>query len=175
MDPEKGREDYAAGHVPGAYYANLDIDLSSPISEGSGRHPLPDVASFIETLRLWGISNDSQVVVYDDAGGGVAARLWWMLRWLGHENVAVLDGGFAAWAGSGCPVDQDEPSLESGSFIGIQAVESVWTTADIQSWQSAGKSFVLVDARDGARFRGEHEPIDPVAGHGSRCCQFTLD
>jgi thiosulfate/3-mercaptopyruvate sulfurtransferase len=165
MDTEKGRDDYAAGHVPGASYANLDMDLSSPISTGTGRHPLPDVESFIETLRRWGISNDSQVVVYDDAGGGVAARLWWMLRWLGHEDVAVLDGGFAAWARSGCPVNQDEPSTEAGSFKGSPAAESVWTTADIQSWHSAGKSFVLVDARDGARFRGEHEPIDPVAGH----------
>jgi len=165
MDPEKGRDDYAVGHVPGASYANLDRDLSSPISAGTGRHPLPDVESFIETLRRWGISNDSQVVVYDDAGGGVAARLWWMLRWLGHEDVAVLDGGFAAWAGSGCPVNQDEPSSEAGSFDGSPATESVWTTGDIQSWHSAGKSFVLVDARDGARFRGEHEPIDAVAGH----------
>lgn len=165
MDTDKGRNDYATGHVPGASYANLDMDLSSPISAQSGRHPLPDVESFIETLRRWGISNETQVVVYDDAGGGVAARLWWMLRWLGHKDVAVLDGGFAAWTRAGYAIRSKESAPALGTFDGRPVLDTVWTTADIQSWHAAGESFVLVDARDGTRFRGEHEPIDPVAGH----------
>jgi len=164
-DPDQGRKDYASGHIPGADYANLDTDLAAPISAGSGRHPLPDVETFVGTLRRWGISNDTQVVVYDDAGGGVAARLWWMLRWLGHRDVAVLDGGIAAWTRAHHPVGQAETLRPAGSFSGSAASDSVWRTAQIESWLAAGSGFTLVDARAGARFRGEQEPIDPVAGH----------
>jgi thiosulfate/3-mercaptopyruvate sulfurtransferase len=162
---EKGQDDYEIAHVDGACYANLDKDLSSPISVDSGRHPLPDIDTFISTLRQWGISNDSQVIVYDDAGGGVASRLWWMLRWLGHTDVALLDGGFAAWVRSDYKVSSDTLAPAMGSFDGRPVPGVVWTTADLMSWHSAGEPFVLVDARDGSRFRGEHEPIDPVAGH----------
>ena len=165
MQPDQGQKDYAVGHIPGASYASLDTDLAAPVSEDSGRHPLPAVDSFIETLERWGISNDSQVAVYDDAGGGVAARLWWLLRWLGHRNVALLDGGFAAWIGADQSVTQDRSQPDPGSFTGVAADESVWTVTDIESWVGAGKDFILVDARDDARFRGEKEPIDPVAGH----------
>ena len=96
FQPDQGLGDYAAGHIPGASYANLDTDLAAPISRESGRHPLPDVELFVATVKSWGISNDSQVVVYDDAGGGVAARLWWMLRWLGERPLLVFATGVPA-------------------------------------------------------------------------------
>ena len=163
--PEQGKIDYTSGHIPGASYADLDADLAAPISSDSGRHPLPDVDSFIATLQGWGISNDSQVVVYDDAGGGIAARLWWMLRWLGHRNVAVLDGGFAAWTRSACAVNAEPAMLSKGSFGGQASFQMVWTVQQIEAWLAAEQPFLLVDARAGARYRGEHEPIDPVAGH----------
>lgn len=175
MKPDQGRKDYAAGHIPGANYASLDTDLAAPVSQDSGRHPLPVVASFIASLQRWGICNDSQVVVYDDAGGGVAARLWWLLRWLGHRNVALLDGGYAAWNRADKAVSQDQSNPCPGSFTGVAADESVWNVTDIESWVVADKDFLLLDARDGARFRGEKEPIDPVAGHipGARNLPFN--
>ncbi|NOX70058.1 MAG: sulfurtransferase [Gammaproteobacteria bacterium] len=163
--PEQGLKDYRSGHIPGASYANLDTDLAAPITAGSGRHPLPEVETFVDCLRRWGLSNDSQLVVYDDAGGGVAARLWWMLRWLGHQDVALLDGGFAAWTRANQPVSQDETAPPAGSFSGSAAVDRIWSSAQIESWLVADSAFTLVDARAGARFRGEQEPIDPVAGH----------
>ena len=173
--PEQGQEDHAAGHIPGASYANLDTDLAAPISPGSGRHPLPDVETFVATLQRWGISSGSQVVVYDDAGGGVASRLWWMLRWLGHQHVAVLDGGFAAWTRADLAVSQEDSPLAVGSFTGSATAGAVWTVKQIESWLGADEAFTLVDARAGTRFRGEDEPIDPVAGHvpGAANLPFT--
>lgn len=165
MKPDQGQKDHASGHIPGASYANLDTDLAAPISAGSGRHPLPDVAAFVATLQHWGISNDTQVVVYDDAGGAVASRLWWMLRWLGHRNVALLDGGFAAWMRADGAVSRQHTPWPVGSFSGSGASEMVWTAAQIESWLAADNAFTLVDARAVTRFVGEHEPIDPVAGH----------
>lgn len=163
--PDQGQKDYATGHIPGASYANLDSDLAAPISAGSGRHPLPDAESFVATLRRWGISNDSQVVVYDDAGGGVAARLWWMLRWLGHQDVALLDGGFAAWTGANHPLSQEVTAQPAGLISSRAASDRVWSSAQIEAWVAADRAFTLVDARAGARFSGEQEPIDTVAGH----------
>lgn len=163
--PEQGQKDHASGHIPGASYANLDTDLAAPVFAGSGRHPLPDAKTFVATLQRWGISNGSQVVVYDNAGGGVASRLWWMLRWLGHMDVAVLDGGYAGWMQAGFAVSQEETPLPLGSFNGSAASDRIWTVAQIESWLADDKAFTLVDARAGTRYRGEHEPIDAVAGH----------
>lgn len=173
--PDQGQKDYADGHIPGASYANLDTDLAAPIDKDSGRHPLPDVDSFIATLKRWGISNASQVVAYDDAGGGIAARLWWMLRWLGHPNVAVLDGGMAAWTRGGYPIGKEAVPPAGGSFFGVADSDRVWKVAEIESAVAAEESFLLVDARASARYRGEQEPIDPVAGHvpGALCLPFT--
>ncbi len=173
--PEQGQVDYANGHIPGAVYANLDTDLAAPISKDSGRHPLPDVKSFILTLQQWGISNDSQVVVYDDAGGGIAARLWWMLRWVGHLDVAVIDGGMAAWTRGGHSTSQESLPPATGSFVGVADSGAVWKVEAIESWLAAGEGFLLIDARAAARYRGEQEPIDPVAGHvpGALCLPFT--
>ena len=174
LDPGQGPAQYARGHIPGAVYAHLDDDLAAPISAGSGRHPLPDPDRFVGRLRDWGISNDSQVVVYDDASGGLAARLWWMLRWLGHDRVAVLDGGMAAWTALGFPVSDAVPDPVPGEFEGRPNADMIVTTAAVVDNLERNR-FVLVDARDGARYRGEAEPIDSRAGHipGSLSLPFT--
>lgn len=165
LDPDAGRAQYDAGHLPGAVYADLDQDLAGPIDTSTGRHPLPDGATFENTLRRLGVDNESQVVVYDDAGGGLAARLWWMLRWMGHARVAVLDGGFTAWQAAGLPVSTEAVRPETGNFAGTPGSLPVVTTAEVLAEISSAEGMVLVDARDAARYRGEHEPIDPVAGH----------
>lgn len=166
FDAEKGRRDYLSGHVPGAVYADMDKDLASEIGPDTGRHPLPDPASFRSTLEGWGISDDSMVVAYDYGNGSLAVRLWWMLRfWLGHERVAVLDGGFARWTASGRPVESAVTTPTRGSYHRTPDHAVVATTAEIEAAVRAGKPFALIDARDAARFNGEQEPIDVVAGH----------
>ena len=162
---EKGREDYLASHIPGARYAHLDEDLSGPIIPGeTGRHPLPDIPSFVHQLSRWGIANNTQVVAYDSMGGPFAARLWWMLKWLGHENVAVLDGGFPAWLSKGYAttdtLPQPTPALYSPS---VHPNRSVPVEEVVQNLEQTG--MLLIDARAEQRYAGEHEPIDPVAGH----------
>ena len=165
LDPDAGRAQYNAGHLPGAVYADLDRDLAGPIDPSTGRHPLPDGTTFERTLRRLGIDNESQVVAYDDAGGGLAARLWWMLRWMGHERVAVLDGGVTAWQAAGLPIETDTVVSKTGTFTGTSGSLPVVTTDEVLAAIGSGEGMILVDARDAARYRGEHEPIDPVAGH----------
>jgi thiosulfate/3-mercaptopyruvate sulfurtransferase len=163
-DASAGRAAYDRGHVPGARYAHLDDDLARRPGEGEGRHPLPDAEHFAATLGAWGIDRESTVVAYDDASGAIAARLWWLLRWLGHERCAVLDGGFAAWADAGRPVEQARPSIAPRlyAFRGA-AVDAVVATEDVAALQADGG--LLVDARAAPRYRGEQEPIDLKAGH----------
>lgn len=175
MDPGQGRRDYEAGHIPGAVYADLDRDLAAPPTAASGRHPLPAPEEFVATLRRLGVSNDTRVVVYDEAGGGVASRLWWMLRWVGHDEVSLLNGGFAAWQRAGLPVSREINAVPEGTFDGRPDMAAIWSTEDVAELVAAGEEFVLVDARDAARFRGEREPIDAVAGHvpGARNLPFT--
>ena len=123
---EKGRTAYGAGHVAGALYADLNRDLSGEIVPGvTGRHPLPDVATFAARLGAWGIDNSTQVVAYDDSGGSYAARLWWMLRWLGHDNVAVLDGGWKAWTREGRATDTAIPEVDARTFV-AKCVRTWW-------------------------------------------------
>ncbi len=174
MQPEKGRADYLAGHLPGAVFADLDTDLADPISSNSGRHPLPDVERFRATLESWGISNGTQVVAYDYANGALAARLWWMLRWMGNERVAVLDGGIAAWLAAGGEVQTAEPQIESTVFNATPKPEFVATTDEIAAAVAAGADLNLVDARDAARFAGKAEPIDTVAGHVPGAINYPL-
>lgn len=165
-DPQSGAAGYAAGHLPGAVYADLNRDLSDLSRQGHGRHPLPDSEAFAATLGRWGIGADTQVVVYDAGDGSMAAaRLWWLLRLIGHRRVAVLDGGLAAWQAAGQPVVADEtrvPALPPypGHFDLAQvaaADEIVARLAQAPGW--------LIDARAGERYRGEVEPLDRVAGH----------
>jgi thiosulfate/3-mercaptopyruvate sulfurtransferase len=161
-DPAAGRRQYDEGHLPDAHYAHLDDDLSSPITRQTGRHPLPNASLLAEKFGLWGIDNNTQVVAYDASGGGFAARLWWLARWLGHEAVAVLDGGWQAWNAAGLPVTTDVTPKESRNFI-AHVDDSKWLeTAELVSRLDG---VVLIDAREAERFRGEVEPIDPVAGH----------
>ena len=163
MDTEAGRRAYRESHLPGARYAHLDHDLSSPVTPTTGRHPLPDPARLAQTLGAWGIGNATQVVAYDDMGGMLAAaRLWWLVRWLGHERVAVLDGGFSAWQRAGLPLTAELPTAQPATFT-AQPNDRLWlTTAQVLALSPEN---VVLDARGAARFRGEMEPIDPVAGH----------
>jgi thiosulfate/3-mercaptopyruvate sulfurtransferase len=173
--PEAGREQYAAGHLPGARYADLNRDLSAPISATSGRHPLPSPATFAATLRSWGVDRDSRVVAYDDANGAYAARLWWMLRWLGHDEACVLDGGYARWTALGLAVTTAVPDpAVSGNFTANVRPSMTVDAARVLAAARSSASRVL-DARGAERFRGDVEPIDSVAGHvpGARNLPFT--
>ena len=163
MDTEAGRRAYQESHLPDARYAHLDEDLSSLITPITGRHPLPDPYQLARMLGEWGIGPGTQVVAYDDMGGMLAAaRLWWLLRWLGHEAVAVLDGGFPAWQRAGLPLTAEAPAVQPMVFHD-RPDDRLWlTTARVQALPAEK---VLLDARAAARFRGEMEQIDPVAGH----------
>lgn len=174
MQPEKGRADYLAGHLPGAVYADLDVDLADPITDTSGRHPLPDAERFRKTLEGWGISNDTQVVAYDYANSALAARLWWMLRWMGHERVAVLDGGIAAWSAAGGELQTTVPQFKKSVFNATPKLENVATTEEISAALAAGTEMNLVDAREAARFFAQTEPIDTVAGHVPGAINYPL-
>jgi thiosulfate/3-mercaptopyruvate sulfurtransferase len=173
--PDAGREQYASGHLPGARYADLNRDLSAPITPASGRHPLPSPEVFAATLRAWGVDRDSHVVAYDDGNGAYAARLWWLLRWLGHEQTCVLDGGYARWTRLGLPVTAVEPPLPAvGNFT--PRIETAMTADAARVLDSARATMGLVlDARSPDRFRGDVEPIDTVAGHvpGARNLPFA--
>lgn len=177
-DPAAGERAYAQGHIPGAYYAHLDRDLSCPPDSGSGRHPLPDPDILAARLRSFGISSETQVVVYDQSAGMIAARCWWLLRWLGHEAVAVLDGGWAAWSAARLSVTSQSPQPRSGTLAPRPRREDWVSTAQLQQLL-ADEAVLLLDARSAERFRGEQEPIDPIAGHipGARNhpCQSNVD
>ncbi|MCB1728030.1 MAG: sulfurtransferase [Gammaproteobacteria bacterium] len=166
-DTQRGERAHAAAHVPGAFYAHIDRDLSGPITPQSGRHPLPDPALLCDWLGRHGVGSDTQVVVYDDSGGTMAVRLWWLLRWLGHTRVAVLDGGWPAWKAAAMPVEDTPPQAASAtSFAGQPDWKQVVTTATIATQlETRGAAILVMDARTRERFRGDAEPIDPVAGH----------
>lgn len=173
-DPERGRRDYERAHIPGALYADLEHDLSGPIVPGvTGRHPLPPIDDFVHTLGRWGIDEHVQVVVYDDAGGMIAARLWWMLRWLGHTAVAVLDGGWPRWQSEGRPARDDREVRSPRTFVAHPRPELLADTDEVAGLGDAPTS-LLIDARAGERYRGEVEPIDARAGHipGAVCAPY---
>ncbi len=159
--PDLGEQQYRAAHIPGAAFAHLDRDLSAPKTGKNGRHPLPDPSVFIAYLGRQGLKPSDQVVCYDGGNGAMAARLWWMLRWVGHEAVAVLDGGLAKWLSEGRPVTADIPSFEASNFP-LKLNAGAALSAD--AVQKNLKKLLLIDARAPARYRGEQEPIDPVAG-----------
>ncbi|MCP5269299.1 MAG: sulfurtransferase [Zoogloeaceae bacterium] len=162
-DAGYGERAYAESHLPGAIFLHLDRDLSSPLTGTNGRHPLPDATQLMARLSAAGIGNQTQVVVYDDAGGMIAGRLWWLLRWLGHTRVALLDGGFPLWLAEGRPTDHIVPARPAAHFAGKpagQTVNAAWLQANL-----ASPDLCLIDARGPDRFRGENETIDPVGGH----------
>ena len=165
-DPEHGRQNYIEAHIPGAVYAHLDEDLCSLWIKGeTGRHPLPSIKAFADKLGDWGINSSSKIIAYDDAGGSMAAsRFWWLMRWLGHYTVAVLDGGWQEWLKSGQPVRSGAESRSSSIFIPRQRSRWLIETDELLT-RLEDPSLILVDSRVAERYRGEVEPIDPVAGH----------
>jgi thiosulfate/3-mercaptopyruvate sulfurtransferase len=162
-DTEMGRRAYAQSHIHGARFLHLDEDLSGPKTGRNGRHPLPAPETFCRRLAALGMTHDKQAVAYDDAGGLYAARLWWMLRWVGHTQVAVLDGGWEAWLEAGLPVSTEAPSITPGAFSGIAQDDTV--DARYLLDPLAHPQQRVVDARSPERFRGENETLDPVGGH----------
>jgi thiosulfate/3-mercaptopyruvate sulfurtransferase len=175
-DVERGGRDYLAGHIPGARYVDLDRDLTAAVVPGhTGRHPLPDVGRLSERLSAWGVDGNTQVVVYDDASGAYGVRLWWLLNWLGHDGVAVLDGGWAAWVASGHPTRAGhEDARPARTFIPHVRPELVADAAEVAA-AAADPTRRVLDARAAERFRGEAETIDPVAGHipGARSAPYA--
>ncbi len=161
-NPAAGREQYQSGHLPGALYVHLDEQLSSPITPTTGRHPLPVAATLASQFGEWGIAADSQIVAYDNSGGAFASRFWWLARWLGHDRVAVLDGGITAWQAAGHALTTDLPNASPTTFV-AHIDDSLWVTSE--SVAERLDAIQLIDAREAERFRGEVEPIDPVAGH----------
>ena len=175
-DSAYGQRSYAEGHIPGAQFADLERDLSGPIHKGiTGRHPLPAPAQLLQCLRDWGLNDDSEVVLYDDGPGAFAARAWWLLAWLGkREGVYLLDGGLKAWREAGGELTHALPAPNSGSFSG-QPDASLLIDAEHLQQRLHDSQLCLLDARALPRFRGEVEPLDPVAGHipGAQCAVFT--
>ena len=171
-DPAAGREIHSAAHIPGARHADLETALSGPIIAGvTGRHPLPDREDFAAELARWGIRSGRQVVAYDQGPGAHAARLWWMLRWQGLAEVAVLNGGFAAWRAAGQPVTADATPLPPASrFEAATPLTRVVSASELPA-----HGHTVLDAREHKRFIGAEEPIDPIAGHipGAVCAAFT--
>jgi len=174
-DPAAGRRSYRQNHIPGAVFLDLDEDLAGPVAPDTGRHPLPDVESIAATLGALGIGNSSNVVVYDQDNGATAARAWWILRWLGHESVFLLDGGLSRWQELGLPLESTEVNRIPTHFDVCLRSNRILSTAELEDNVGEIHSQKLLDARDRRRFLGEWEPIDPVAGHvpGSICLPFT--
>ncbi|MET1078004.1 MAG: sulfurtransferase [Pseudomonas sp.] len=171
-----GQRSYAEGHIPGAQFADLEQHLSGPIRPGvTGRHPLPDPAALMQRLRDWGVNQHSQVVLYDDGPGAYAAHAWWLLSWLGkNSGVQLLDGGLKAWRDAGLTLQIDQVRVAAGHFTG-EADERMLIDAAQLLERLGDPQLTLLDARAQPRFRGEMEPIDPVAGHipGAQCAPFT--
>jgi thiosulfate/3-mercaptopyruvate sulfurtransferase len=161
---ERGREDYRRAHIPNARYAHLDDDLADPKGPDTGRHPLPDLERFAAWLGGQGVTAGRQVVAYDDGGGAVASRLWWLMRWVGHDAAAVLDGGWQAWLDGGYPTDDAIPEIDAVTFL-PHADGSAWVDAAQVAAAVDEAGLQIVDARATTRFIGAKEPIDPVAGH----------
>jgi thiosulfate/3-mercaptopyruvate sulfurtransferase len=175
-DLSYGQRSFAEGHIPGAQFADLERDLSGPIHPGiTGRHPLPEPAQLLQRLREWGVHSHSEVVLYDDSQGAFAARAWWLLAWLGkRDGVHLLDGGLKAWRDAGGALTLDLLTPMPGSFNGSADASLLVSAAQLQQ-RLSDSQMTLLDARGLPRFRGEVEPIDPVAGHipGAQCAAFT--
>ena len=163
-DPQGGLKNYQSGHLPRAQFADMDTQLSSAMTESSGRHPLPDADVFLAQLKAWGVNNDTQVIAYDDISGAFAARLWWMMRWMGHDKVAVLNGGMQQWTQQGLTLSQDEVEFVPCDFSGAANLDWLVDIETIQAELEA-KKITLIDARAADRFTGKDKNIDPVPGH----------
>jgi thiosulfate/3-mercaptopyruvate sulfurtransferase len=163
-DPRAGARAHAQGHLPGAHHADLERDLSAAKNGRNGRHPLPTREAFAATVARWGVRPDMPVVCYDDQGGSYAARAWWMLRWIGHDLVAVLDGGRGAWLAAGGTLD-NAPVAADANTPPYPLSQRTMPAVTVEQLQRELTQRTVIDARAGERFRGEVEPLDPVAGH----------
>jgi thiosulfate/3-mercaptopyruvate sulfurtransferase len=172
-DPEGGLKKFEQGHIPGAQFADMDKDLASTMTATSGRHPLPDPSELTDKLQSSGISNSSQIICYDDMSGAFAARMWWLLKWLGHNDVAVLDGGIDKWIESNLPLETDVRKRTRGSFSG-QADSNMWVDVNFVNQQLAENRINLLDARSGERFSAKDAKTDPVAGHVPGAMSFPF-
>lgn len=173
-DPNDGLVKYKQGHIPGAQFADMDTDLSSPATSLSGRHPLPNEKSLVGKLQVWGVGNDSQVICYDDMSGAFAARMWWLLNWLGYKDVAVLDGGIDKWTANGLSLEQDTQTRTRGTFSG-QANDAMWVDIEYVTQQLLHSNINLLDARSAERFTAKDSKTDSVPGHipGAKNYPFT--
>ncbi|MCY7407392.1 MAG: sulfurtransferase [Alkalinema sp. CAN_BIN05] len=171
MEPAAGRKQYDISHIQGAHYLDLNQDLSERVQAHGGRHPLPDVQTFSSKLQAMGINHETWIVLYDSARLSYAARAWWLLRYLGHDRTLLLNGGWQAWTGMHYPITKDSPEAKSGNFIPV--VQSDWTV-DINDVKAAMNTpgSVLIDSRETVRYRGDREPIDPIAGHISGAINY---
>jgi thiosulfate/3-mercaptopyruvate sulfurtransferase len=161
-DPQLGHQQYLEGHIPGAYYLDLNQNLASPVQRHGGRHPLPDISTLAQKLSQMGITADTRVVAYDDSRFAFAARLWWLLKYMGHDRITVLNGGFSAYQAAGLPITQEIPPERRGLFVPALRPHLVVDREGVQQRHPHSK---LIDSREAERYRGEREPIDPVAGH----------
>ncbi len=170
----RGREEYAAGHIPGAAFMDVDDDLSSPRGQGPGRHPLPTPEAFAALAGRAGIGADTHVVAYDSSAGAHAARLWWLLRYFGHQRVSLLDGGWPAWAAAGLPVEPGAPAIAPATFLAVPRAELVVDAAAVDALRRDPRALIL-DARATERYEGQVEPIDPQPGHipGARSAPYA--
>ena len=164
FDLAKGERQYREGHIPGAHFANVDTDMSGDKTGSNGRHPLPSPAAFTAFLARHGVSNASTIVAYDDVGGQFAARLWWMARWIGLTNVSLLDGGVPKWIADGRALATEVPAPAPAPLRGQANPPMLWSAAEVLA-HIDDRNISLIDARAAERYRGEIEPIDPVAGH----------
>lgn len=164
-DPGLGYQEYLAGHIPGALYAHLNHDLSSEVIPGkTGRHPLPDKKVLTERFSSWGIDGSTTVVIYDAHSGGLAARLWWLLRWMGHEKALILDGGWPAWEAEDYEVDTDQSSRDERIFTPEERPQYIADADEVEMIRQ-DPDYFLIDSRGTERYWGIEENIDPVAGH----------
>ncbi|MFN8569301.1 MAG: sulfurtransferase [Kouleothrix sp.] len=175
-EPGRGRAEYDLAHIPGAPYLDLDADLAAPRGQGPGRHPLPGPAHFAAAAGRAGIGMATHVVAYDASGGAYAARLWWLLRYFGHERVSLLDGGWPAWQAAGYPAEQAAPAIAPASFVALARPWLVVGATAVDALRRDPRALVL-DARAAERYEGRVEPIDPQAGHipGARSAPFAAN
>ena len=163
-DPQLGQQQYLTGHIPGAYYLDLNQDLSGSVLPHGGRHPLPDWAILAAKLNRMGITAETLVVAYDDSRFAFAARLWWLLNWMGHDQVVVLDGGFTAYKALNLTITADSSPEQSGAFVPQIRQDWIVNLQEVQLRQQ-NPAAAIIDSREDERYRGKREPIDPVAGH----------
>ena len=163
-DSGYGIDSYTEGHIENSIFVDVDTDLASEKQQGTGRHPLPKIETFCDKLSHWGMDNNKQVVIYDDAGGAFAGRMWWMLRWLGHEDVAVLDGGLNSWVKNGNKLITSPTLFKKSYFEPTINNEMIATLRDVENAQHVLNT-ILLDARSKERYEGISDPVDPIAGH----------